>query len=187
MILLHTESRNEHFSVNEERFSDPLHLLISLYHATQVSQKFTSMKMYREAIGTECHSIENFLQHNKLLMYFPKTNYNGCVLYQDSDTNNLTDSPDERKTVLGPFVKYMSFPHIENEQLTRLPFLSKRMDFGSTCFNAEPYIITRNQNGLATAQNELAFNGPTFQQPSKALHVNKYSVTSKLHRIPWFV
>jgi hypothetical protein len=48
-------------------------------------------------------------------MYFPNTNRNGSVLYQDSHTRDRADSPDERKTVLAPLLQYMSFPDIENE------------------------------------------------------------------------
>jgi hypothetical protein len=48
-------------------------------------------------------------------MYFPKTNCNGSVLYQDGDTSDRADSPDERETLLGPLSQYMSFPNIENE------------------------------------------------------------------------
>jgi hypothetical protein len=48
-------------------------------------------------------------------MYFPKTNCNGSVLYHHSDTSDRANSPDERKTVLGPLSQCMSSPDIENE------------------------------------------------------------------------
>jgi hypothetical protein len=77
----------DHFNVNVQRSSDSPYLSISSYLADLRPSKCREKQQEWSAT-----LFNFFLQHNKLLTYFPNTNCNACVLYQDSDTRGRADS-----------------------------------------------------------------------------------------------
>jgi hypothetical protein len=104
LILYRGMSSVDLFNANEKRCVDSLYLLFRSCRAIYVLQKsYVDQNVQRSNRNGVSFCQEFSKNLNELSMYFLKTNFNGSILYQDSDTNNRTDSPNERKAVFGSF------------------------------------------------------------------------------------